>query len=99
MVVEVIAIQIVVVISCGGNDIEESIGNAHKLIALLLHIARIGIAIIPAVHNHVLRLNGGIALSVSQCTPAHSLFAEALNKADIVVGKLTELLDNLLLGI
>ena len=50
-------------------------------------------------HNNILRLDGSIARSVSQCTPAYSLLTETLDITDITVGELAELLDNILLGI
>ena len=52
-VVEVFGVEIVVVVTCGGHDIDISVGNADELIALLFHVGGVGKAVVPDVHEHV----------------------------------------------
>ena len=99
IVVEVVAVQIVVVVTCRWNNIDQSVRDADQLVTLLLHILRVGIAVVPAIHNHVFRLYRCIAIGMSQCTPTHSLFAVTLYETDIVIGKLAELLYNIFLSV
>ena len=98
-VIEILAVQIVVVVTCCRHDVNKTIGDRNQLIALLLHVLGLGIGIVPDVHDYVLALYRGLAISVCQCTPYHSLLAKALNEADIVIGELTELLHYLLIAI
>ena len=90
-VIEEFAVQIVVVVSGGRNDVDIAVGDGHELIALLLHLCRIGIAVVPTVHNHVLRLHGCLAIGMGQCTPNHGLLPETLDITDHTVGKIAEL--------
>ena len=89
-------VEVVKVVTSGRHDVNHTVGDAHELIALLLHHIGVSIAVIPAVHDYVLSLHGSLTLSVCQCTPYASLLAEALNEADVVVSECTELLNHLL---
>ena len=97
--VEILAVEIIVIIACGRHDIYQSVGNAYEFVALFLHFHRIGIAVVPAAHDDVVRLDGRISGGMSQCSPAHGLLAVAFNKAYVAVGELAELLHHLLFGV
>ena len=99
IIVQVLAIQIVVIISGSRHYIHQSVGYAHQFIALALHLARVGIAVIPAIHQHAIALHMGVALGMSERTPHNSLLTVAFNKADVVVGELTEFLHHFALGV
>ena len=99
VLVQVLAIEIVIVIACCRYDIGQAVRNANKLIALLLHFDGIGITIVPNVHNDVLILHRSCTFGVRQSAPKHSLLAVALNEFDIVIGIFTELFYYILLCI
>ena len=65
-VVEPLAVEIVIIIAGGRHDIDISVGDANELIALLFHIFGLRKTIIPATHQDVLRLDGSVAVGVSQ---------------------------------
>ena len=99
MFVKVLAVQIVVVVAGGGNDVHQPVGDAYELVALFLHVFGVGIAVVPAVHDDVLRFHGGVTLGVCQCAPNDGLLAEFLYVFDVAVGEVTEFLNNVFLGV
>ena len=76
LVVEIFAVEIVVIITCSRNYVGEAVGNADELIALSLHLLRVGIAVVPAAHYHIVRLHLGVAIGMSERSPYDSLLAE-----------------------
>ena len=94
LVVEHLQVQVVVVVAGGGHDVDEAVGDADELVALLGHFLGLCVAVIPAVHDNVLGLDGRLAFGVGECAPDHGLLAVALDFADVVVGEGAELFDN-----
>ena len=99
MLVKVLAVEVVVVVTCGGHDIYVAVGDAHEFVSLLLHLNGVGIAIVPNVHDDVFALDGRFAIGMGQRAPADGLLSVAFNEADIVVGEGAEFLHNFFLGI
>ncbi|EJX10632.1 hypothetical protein EVA_00808 [gut metagenome] len=98
-VVKPFAVEVVVIVTGCGHDVNGTVGDADKLVTQLLHVLRIGVAVEPAVHEYIFSLYGCLTLGVRQGTPNNSLLAEAFYKTDVVVGKFAELLYHFLLGI
>ena len=90
MLVEEGAVEIVVIIPRSRDDVNITIRDRHHLEALLLHLFRIGITIVPHFEQNVLRFHGSFAVSVGECAPSHGLFAIAFHVFDEVVGERTE---------
>ena len=95
--VEILRVEVVVVVTRCRHNVSQAIGNADELVALLLHLHRVRIAVVPDVHDDVLRLHRRRAVGVCQRTPEHSLLAVALHEANVVVRVGTELFHHLLL--
>ena len=91
IIVKRFAIQIVVIITGLGHDVSQSVRNGNELIALLYHITRFSITVVPGTHDNVFTLHGCFPFGMSQSTPYTSLLAEALHVTDVTVGKLAEL--------
>ena len=89
--IQVLAIQIVVVITGSRHDVSQSVRDRNQLIALLDHFTRFGITIIPCTHDDVFAFHRSFAIGMSQGTPNTGLFTEAFHITDVAVGKLTEL--------
>ena len=98
-IVKIPAIQVIVIIARCRNDVNQSVRNAHQFIAQALHLLRVSITIVPAMHHHVLRLHLGVALGMSKCAPNGCLLAKRLHIFNIMVGEITEFLHHLLLGV
>ena len=98
-IVEPLAVEIVVIVTGGGHDVRETVADAHEFIALLLHVARLCKAVVPAVHDDVFGLNRRVAVGVRERTPEDGLLAIFLHIFNIVVGILAELLNDFFLGV
>ena len=99
IVVEIMAVEIIVIVAGSRHDVDQSVGDADKFIAQLLHIFRIGKTIVPATHENVVRLHGRFAGRMGERAPDHGLLAELLDILDIAVGKFAELLHHFLLAV
>ena len=89
--IQVLAVQIVVVITGSRHDVSQSVRDRNQLIALLDHFTRFGISIIPCTHDDVFALHRRFTIGMSQGTPNTGLLAETFHIADVTVGKFTEL--------
>ncbi len=100
-IVKVSGVQIVVIITGKGNYVCVTVGNAHQLISLPHHLIRIGVTVVPCVHNHIVGLDGSVTVGVCKGSPYARLLPEALHISDITVCKGTELLHHglVLIGI
>ena len=90
--VQILRVQIIIIVSGSRNNVYQPVRNTNQFIALLYHVFRVGIAIVPSTHDHILRFHRCITFGMRQCSPYTSLFAKALYIADIMVGESTELL-------
>ena len=95
--IQMLRVQVVIVIACGGDDVQQSVRHADKFVAQLHHLLRIGIAVVPGIHDDILGLHGSLALGVRQGTPHAHLLAEAFHIFNIMVRKGAELLHHLLI--
>ena len=93
-VVEHRAVEIIVVVTGGGHDVNIAVGDGNELIALGFHLRRVGIAVIPGFENHILALDGRLAVGMRERTPSHGLFAVAFDVANEMVGERTEEFDH-----
>ena len=98
-VVEIFAVEIVVIVTSSRNYVCKSVGDADELIALSLHLLRVGITVVPAAHYHIVRLHLSVAIGMSKRSPKSSLLAERLYIFNIAVGEVAELLYHFLLRI
>ena len=99
VVVEVVAIEVVVIITSSRHDINKSIGDRNEFVTLFLHILRLSEGVVPNVHDDIFALHGSFALRVCQRAPKHGLLAVAFNELDVVVSKFTELFYHLLIAV
>ena len=97
LLINTLAIQVVIVITGGRDDINPSVGDADHLVALFLHFNRVGIAVVPNIHQHVFDFDRRVAVCVGQCSPNDRLLAKALYIFNIMVCELTELFYHLFL--
>ena len=93
IVVEVLTVKVVIVVACCRNDVCPTIRDADYIVTESHHVFRIGIAVIPLIHEYVVNLYRSVALSVCERTPNASLLAVLLGCADAEVGEVTELLN------
>ena len=96
LIVNLVGIEIVGVVSCGGYYVHIPRRGCYHLVSELLHIGRVGIFWIPAMHNHIVHLYGSLAFGVSQSTPNAGLLAKLLDKTNVTIGEGAELLYGLL---
>ena len=94
--IEILTVQIIVVITGLRHNIGQSVGDANHLVAQFLHVARLGIRIVPDVHHHIVHFDRSVALGMSQSAPNARLFAKLFYIFDVVIGKGTELFYHLL---
>ena len=88
------AVEVIVVVTGGGNDVNIAVGNGDELIALGFHLRGVGISVVPRFENHVLALDGRLTVCMRERTPSHGLFAVAFDVANEVVGERTEEFDH-----
>ena len=88
------AVEVIVVVTGGGDDVDVAVGDGNELIALGFHLRGVGIAVVPRFENHVLALDGRIAVGMRKCAPGNSLLAVAFDVANEVVGERTEEFDH-----
>ena len=79
------------IISRSRHDIQPPVGRTDQLISLFYHLLRIGITVVPDIHNYVFRSNGSF-MRMCQCPPKPGPFAEPLHIFQIMVGKFPETL-------
>ena len=91
IIIKMFTIQIIIIVTCLRHDVSQSVRNGNQFIALLYHVARFCIAVVPSTHDDVFALHRSFALGMGQSTPYTGLFAEAFHIADIAVGKFAEL--------
>ena len=92
--IERFGVEIVVVVSCGGDNVDLIVGDAQDVVSQRVHLFRVGITVVPAVHQDSVRFDRGGALGVGQRAPEHRLLAERLDVAEIAVGERAELFDH-----
>lgn len=50
-------VEVVVVVTCGGDDIDFAVGDAQDVVSQRLHLFRVGVAVATAVHQDAVRLD------------------------------------------
>ena len=88
------AVEVIVVVTGGGDDVNIAVGDGNELIALGFHLRRVGISVIPRFENHVLALDGRLTVGMRERAPSHGLFAVAFDVTNEVVGERTEEFDH-----
>ena len=93
-VVEHRAVEVIVVVTGGGHDVNIAVGDRNELIALGFHLRRVGIAVIPGFENHILALDGRLTVGMRERAPSHGLFPVAFDVANEMVGERTKEFDH-----
>lgn len=92
-------IEIIIIISGNGHYVNITVGNADNVVSLLNHFLGLRIAIVPAIHQDVLALDGSCSVGMGEGSPNTGLLAVLLDQTDTMVGKIAELFHDLLVGI
>ena len=83
--IEVLAVEVVIVIACSRDDINISVGYGYHVVSQLVHIMWVGIAVVPHVHHHILYLDGCVALGMGKLPPKYCRFTIAFNLANEMI--------------
>ena len=72
-------VEVVIVVACGRHDVDEGVGNGNHVESLLVHLHRVGVAIVPKAHQHAVGGDGCHPLGMRQAAPEDGLLAVALD--------------------
>ena len=97
ILIQVRDVEIVIVVACSRHDIGVPVRDANELIAKSVHGVRLGIAVVPGKHQHIVHFHGCFAFCMGQSAPQHSLLSVALNGVNQMIRETAKQFHNLLL--
>ena len=92
MLEEPFGVEVVIVVTRCGHDVDEGIGDGNHVEALLVHLRRICVAVVPKAHQHTVGRHGRHTLCMRQASPEDRLLVVLLDLIAEVHNEFTEAL-------